>query len=948
MKKYKSLIISMAAAILMGTAASAQHIPVAPNPYGERPVIIPVPSSVYGVGKAVLNLDEGWYRRENPTEDFHTARTLPSGFEPFTLVKPVWETPTPDAVVGFFRTVSIPESFSGQRVILRFSGTTHAAKLWVNGKYVRDHWGSYTSWTADITDYVSPGQDAAVALELDERKTGLAAFVRFSADIHGHVSLYAVPQLHFKRMRLHTDLDAAYRDATLRLWLAFPAGSRGSVRVSLTAPDGRRTAVSPASFKLPEDLDEFQYDLQVKNPLKWDSEHPNLYRMTLSLVDERGRIVETLERQVGFRKLERRGNQVFVNGQEVKFRGIWGIDDAKALRDLNANHVRHKYMTEEILDACDRYGIYVLHENAVDFAKFRNGQSPEYAWQWLALLQDMMERDYNHPCVVMWGLGNESYHGDFTLQTHRYAKFDDPDRLTMFSWANRIGPGEEIPYDVYSYHYAPFHKPDLDVSRYETSVWHSPSLLYDRKEVPAMPVLIDESTHVTISSTEAGRDPNVRNFWGESIKRSWEVCWNTPGSLGLDQFGMFTDIPNWDMPERWLTRKAFSPFVIGQRIYDLPAAGQPLAIEAENRFCHTDLSEITIEWKTATESGSVKGPRAAPHQKGVFYIPARQFKAGDILELAIKRADGYQVDEYRLEVAPEPFRLPALSAEAPKVEENRDLIRVSGRDFVLTVDRWAGQIASLVYKGETVLTGGPHLQVLGSNLAIGEFWPLSTTVRMDGSEAVIDFDVLYSPIAAAFQLRVDGNGLMTVHYTVKHLPDPAPRVTTIPWGSCHYGGYTEIGVVFNVPASVDRIRWDRRGLWSIYPDTHIGRERGIAYKSAEGLDQTQWGNLDYDFNWMGFNMARSTVTNDFRASKEYIRTAEVLLGGKTVGIQALSEEKDAVRVEAPRFGNGSLSLYINNEWNYPTLGVGNYMKPAIQCEDGYSGTVRLRPVDIGE
>ncbi len=939
-------LLLTAAATAFCLAAAAQYLPVQPNPYGERPVIVPVPTTVAGVSDPVIRLDEGWFRKESPAEDFVSAATRPAGFEPFTLVNPVWATRTPNAVVGFWRAAQIPARFAGQRIILRFAGTTHAASLWVNGRHVRDHWGSYTSWTADITDFVTPGQEAHVALRLDERGTGLAAFVRFSADIHGHVDLYAVPQTHFRRMRLHTDLDAAYRDATLRLWLAFPQGAGGSVCVSLTDPKGKRVPTAPASFRLPEGMEEFQYELKVKNPLKWDAEHPNLYKLTLSLVDGRGRTVETLERNVGFRKLERRGNQLLVNGQEVKFRGIWGVDDAKAMRDLNVNHVRHKYMTEEILDECDRYGIYVLHENAVDFAKFRGGESPEFAWQWLALLQDMMERDYNHPSVVMWGLGNESYHGDFTLQTHRYAKFDDPDRQTMFSWANRISPDEEIPYDVYSYHYAPFHKPDLDLSRYGVSVWHSPSLLLDRPDAPAMPVLVDESTHVTISTVEAGRDPNVRNFWGESIKHSWDVCWNTPGALGLDQFGMFTDIPAWDMPEQWLMRKAYSPFVITRRDYALPAPGQPLAVEAENRFCHTDLSEVSIEWKTPRESGVVKGPKAPPHAKGTFYIPARDLRKGDTVELAVKRADGVQVDEYKLTVGAEPFRLPALSATAPKVEETPDVIRVSGRDFVLTFDKWGGQIASLVYQGETVLTGGPHLQVLGSNLSIGEFWPQSVAVRTEGSEAVIDLDVIYSPIAGAFQIRIDGNGLMTVHYTVKHLPDPPPAVTTIPWGSCHYGGYTEVGVVFTLPGGVDRLQWDRRGLWTTYPEDHIGREQGVAYRTVAQPRERVWGELSRDFNWMGGSLAQSSASNDFRASKEYIRTAEALLGGRTVGIQVLSEEQDAVRLEAPRFGAGNISLYINNLWNYPTLGVGNWMKPAVIIGDGYTNTVHLCPVDI--
>ena len=93
---------------------------------------------------------------------------------------------------------------------------------------------------------------------------------------------------------------------------------------------------------------------------------------------------------------------------------------------------------------------------------------------------------------------------------------------------------------------------------------------------------------------------------------------------------------------------------------------------------------------------------------------------------------------------------------------------------------------------------------------------------------------------------------------------------------------------------------------------------------------------------MGGCMTNSTVSNDFRASKEFIRTANVLLKDKTIGVQALSEEKDAVRIEA---GWGGLTMFINNEWNYPTLGIGNWMRPAIIIEKGYTNTVHLRLID---
>ena len=948
MNRLHTLLSTLVLALVASLQASAQYIPVEANPYGERPIIVPVPTAVAGVQTPRIVIND-WYYQENAPESVYALKEIPSDFKPFKLEKAVWAHRTPNCITAFMQKVAVPAEFEGNRVIVRFNGTTHESKLYVNGEYVRTHWGSYGSWTADITPYVTPGQSALITLRMDQRSIGVAAFVRFSGNIYEDSELYAVPQQHIERLRFSTDLDAAYKNATLQLWLKTNTPGGGKVKLSLVGPDGRKISASPSVIALPEGMDEFKYNVSVPNPKKWDSEHPNLYKMTLTLTDAKGKVTETIVKNVGFREIERRGRNLFVNGQEVKFRGIWGVDSARKMRWLNVNHVRHKYMKESWLDSCDVYGIYVLHENSVDFAKFRNGEHPQYAHQWTELLADMMERDYDHPSVVMWGLGNESYNGDFTLSTHKYAKFDDPSRQTMFSWSNRISPDEEVPYDIFSFHYGSFSRDDFDAASYGTALWHSTSLLQERAEDPELPVLFDESTHVTISGTEAGRDPNVRNFWGESILHCWEQCWNTDGALGLDQFGMFTDMQSWDqvwdMPEQWLMRKAYSPFVIKQRSYDTPAAGQPLLIEVENRFSHTDLSEVSVEWKVGQASGVVKGPKAAPREKGTLAIPYKAFKDGDIVELAVKRADGYQCDEYKLEVGVPAFKIPALSQTAPLLTEEDGYIYVEGKDFKLTYDRYAGQITSVVYKGETVLAGGPHLQLLRSNLSLGEYWPQSTNAYIDGSEAVIDIDAMYSPITAAYQVRIDNNGLMTVHYTVKHTPDPAPGRTHIPWQNADHGGYSEVGIAFTLPGNVDRIQWDRKGLWSVYPENHIGREQGVAYKSAEGLDQTEWKNLTYDFNWMGGNMARSSVPNDFRSAKEYIRTADVLLEGKTLGVEALSEEKDAVRIEA---GYRGATMYILNEWNYPTLGVGNWMKPAIDFGDGYQNTVYLRLIDIAD
>ena len=925
MKKKLTITLALMTAAL---GAKAQYIEVTPNPYGERPVIVPVPTSTAGVEEPVVTLDGDWDRTEN----------------------------TSGSDYSFLKTVSIPEAFKGKRIVIRFSNLTQDVSFEVNGQHVRNYWGVSGAWTADITELVHPGSSDKLSLRI-RRSDGLGKFVRFTPRIAAGTQIYALPEGYIERMRMDTDFDESFKDATLTLWLRTNSQQGGSVKIAFSDSKGRKLSVTPSTIALPRNMDEFKYELKLRKPAKWDAEHPqNLYKMTLSLLDAKGRTVETIERKYGFRELELKGNRLLLNGQELKFRGAWGCNSASQLRDMNVNHTRQKWASEQLLDDCDEYGIYVLDENAVDFAKFGAEIDPRYEYQWIALMQEKIERDYNHPSVVMWGIGNESFHGPNVLAAHRYCKAEDPVRPTMFSWANRVRPDEEIPYDVYSFHYSP---DNADLSSYGKAVWHSKSLLYDRAQVPVMPVIVDEATHICISDEELARDPNVRNFWGESLKDFWQRSWNTPGSLGGDQFGIFRYI-NSGVPEIWHFRKAYSPFVISQTIYATPAPGEGLRVMVENRFNHSNLSETSITWKVGEAGGVIAGPSAKPHATGEMLIPYRNFKDGDIVELAVCRADGVQVDEYRLEVGVPAFRIPALSGKAPDLKEDYHFIDVSGEGWTLRFDKFAGQITDVSAGGKTVITGGPHLQLLRSGLDVGEYWPQSIKARIEGSEAVIDMDVIYSPIEAAFQLRIDGSGLMTVHYTIKHTPDAAPEARSLMWNTADRGGYSEVGVRFSMPSSVDRLEWERKGLWSTYPEDHIGRLSGVAFKKApentaprsaggRQAEARAWKDMDYDIPWTDSHWGiqqrenRSGISNDFRASKEYIRRAAVLLEGSGTGVEALSEEHDAVRLEVTQ-GTGAVTLFINNEWNYPTLGIGNYMKPAINIGDGYTNTVHLRIV----
>jgi hypothetical protein len=206
------------------------------------------------------------------------------------------------------------------------------------------------------------------------------------------------------------------------------------------------------------------------------------------------------------------------------------------------------------------FGVYVLDEIPTTFTRGNTSNDPESAKQWLEMMADMVERDYSHPSVVMWSHGNESNSGSTTLKVHRFIKAEDPQRPDMFSWSHGIPVEEELPYDIYSFHYPDVMKGANQLTEYQSSVFNSKSQIVGRVPKPGVPVIADEFAHVPIGNS-ANKDPNIRNFWGESIKLFWDYMYNTDGSLGGNQFGIFTGLgTKITAPEECFFAKHIVPF----------------------------------------------------------------------------------------------------------------------------------------------------------------------------------------------------------------------------------------------------------------------------------------------------------------------------------------------------------------------------------------------------
>jgi hypothetical protein len=216
---------------------------------------------------------------------------------------------------------------------------------------------------------------------------------------------------------------------------------------------------------------------------------------------------------------------------------------------------------------------------------------------------------------------------------------------------------------------------------------------------------------------------------------------------------------------------------------------------------------------------------------------------------------------------------------------------------------------------------------------------------------VISSSGTYGELGVDFEIRVDGTGRIQTDYRLfGSLPFPGVRG---PAWVRHAEGFSEVGVVFLLSAATDELSWDRKGLWSAYPAHHIGRNAGTALRGEKEADEVYghrpegpWSSDEADFFLFGRKDAGGRGSADFRSLKENIWSATALQTGPGRGVRVESDGSAAVRLEVVDPGaDGRVRLIVDDLWNYPELGWGNYMKNPILVGAGYASSVELRLVE---
>ena len=781
--------------------------------------------------------------------------------------------PTDFNPVGHYRrTFTVPENWDGKRIRLHFEGVESAYYVWVNGNYVGYSEDTFTGHEFDINKYLRKGENnisVQVFRWCDGSWLEDQDFIRLSG-IMRDVYIYAVPQVHIQDFQIDATLTNGYKDGLLKTtaWIYNSTGKQsGDYTVELSLYDASGAEViKPTSQKVsgigPNGAEKsVHFEIPYSSPKRWSAETPDLYTAVLTFKDADGKILQVESNKIGFRKIEiKKDNgapRLYVNGMPVKFHGVdrheLDPDNGRAVTydrmekdiilmkrfNINALRMSHYPNNPVMYDLCDKYGIYVIDEANVE-SHGANNDLPKNSDDWRAPAVDrmntMVQRDKNHPSIILWSLGNEAGNGNVFASERERAHQIDSTRYVHYEgdWNNA---------DVNSWMY------------------FGPDAVQNYRDANK-PIMLCEYEHAmgnSVGDLQEYMDAfygNPRSFGGFI----WDFIDQGLRHKGTPYFefgGMWGDWQNDDnfcanglvfpdrkiQPEIWEVKYQYSQV----RVHNVDAAKGK--IEIESRYLYKNLGDFLDAFWQIKENGKVikegkidgSQMNIGPNQKKTVTIdmPKIETTVGaeyflDI-DFRLKKDElwakaGYSIghEQFGIDLGQLwSTEIDVSTMEAHKVTKNNGLT-IEGSDFKIKFDEKSGTLASYVLDGDTIIKNGgrpnfwraPIDNDKGFNMERGHGeWRKASNNRSVTSE-VKEVSARETQVTFNFGFPDVGSTRMKLTYTVYGSGDIVVEYTLNPDGSKSY--LPNVGTLFTVPGGYEKVRYFGRG-----PDeNYIGRNRG--------------------------------------------------------------------------------------------------------------------------
>ena len=388
---------------------------------------------------------------------------------------------TYNPVGSYVKYFNVKDELKNKKTFISFQGVETAFYVWLNGEFIGYSEDTFTPSEFDITDYLKDGENK-LAVEVYKRSSASwiedQDFWRFSG-IFRDVYLYAIPECHVDNIFVKAGLDDSYTKGVLNLDLNIKFNKDCFVNIYLEDKEGN-SICSLDAVKAEESL---KKAIILDKVNKWSAESPYLYNLYIELIDENDELIEIVRQRVGFRRFELKDKIMHLNGKRILFKGVnrhefnckkgraitkedmlW---DIKFMKQYNINAVRTSHYPNNSMwyDLCDEYGIYLIDEaNLESHGSWQKMGACEPSWnvpgslpEWKDVVLDraesMFERDKNHPSILMWSCGNESYAGTNILEMTKYFHKKDDSRLVHYEgvfWNREFDEASDIESRMYA------------------------------------------------------------------------------------------------------------------------------------------------------------------------------------------------------------------------------------------------------------------------------------------------------------------------------------------------------------------------------------------------------------------------------------------------------------------------------------------------------------------
>ena len=369
--------------------------------------------------------------------------------------------------VGSYRhKFTLPENWKGRHTFIVFGGVDSAFYLWINGKKVGYSQDSRTPAEFDISPYLQDGENV-LAAEVYQYSDGSYLedqdMFRLSG-IFRDVYLWSAADMDLRDFQIRAGLTDDYKTGTFgfsaNLANRGDAEAEAQVTVSLTGPDGPVFNGQPIPAKVSAKGDTvLSFEIPTIPGVKfWTAEAPNLYTYHITLADASGKEIAHYQGKTGFRRNEIKNGQFLHNGQPILIKGVnrhdhnprtghyVTTDDIRAdllqMKRANINAVRTSHYPNDpaLVELCDELGFYVIDEANIESHGMGYGpeslaKNPAWFEAHLDRVKNMVERDKNHPCIIMWSMGNEAGDGDNFVKCSEWIQQRDPSRPVHYEQA---------------------------------------------------------------------------------------------------------------------------------------------------------------------------------------------------------------------------------------------------------------------------------------------------------------------------------------------------------------------------------------------------------------------------------------------------------------------------------------------------------------------------------